>query len=277
MARRFSLLNTVLPGFSALRGVSLAAAVAPVERDYSTLRTGFALVSATADAALAWRDGSALRAGVLSSCFAKKKVAKEEGDPRVGAGFAGPLRYSKPAGAAELGPAGLKQSSPSFRRFLRCSAPLMGTPKTSRNDGSAQEQKMPLFSGRPLETGQNRSLRFGGDAFRVPLGGAEQRRLAGGFRLASVRAAGEFSKPPGQPSSARDRAQPGADPGVAFFLATFSWRSKKKYARAASAEPNGSANAASGLASTKPNRQTRTTLPVAATNNGNQPQKAKQC
>ena len=33
-------------------------------------------------------------AGVLSSCFAKKKVAKEEGDPRVGAGFAGPLRYS---------------------------------------------------------------------------------------------------------------------------------------------------------------------------------------
>ena len=27
-----------------------------------------------------------MRAGVLSSCFAKKKVAKEEGDPRVGAG-----------------------------------------------------------------------------------------------------------------------------------------------------------------------------------------------
>jgi hypothetical protein len=37
---------------------------------------------------------SALRAGVLSSCFAKKKVAKEEGDPQVGAGYAGPLRYS---------------------------------------------------------------------------------------------------------------------------------------------------------------------------------------
>jgi hypothetical protein len=31
-------------------------------------------------AELAW--GSALLAGVLSSCFAKKKVAKEEGDPR---------------------------------------------------------------------------------------------------------------------------------------------------------------------------------------------------
>ena len=37
---------------------------------------------------------SALLAGILSSCFAKKKVAKEEGDPRVGARCAGSLRYS---------------------------------------------------------------------------------------------------------------------------------------------------------------------------------------
>ena len=42
-----------------------------------------------------WRLFSALRAGILSSCFAKKKVAKEEGDPRVGAPCGGPLRYSK--------------------------------------------------------------------------------------------------------------------------------------------------------------------------------------
>jgi len=36
-----------------------------------------------------------LLAGVLSSCFAKKKVAKEEGDPEGSAGYAGSLRYSE--------------------------------------------------------------------------------------------------------------------------------------------------------------------------------------
>ncbi len=75
--------------------------------------------------------------------------------------------------------------------------------------------------------------------FSFPLRGAEQRRGDGGFRLAlSEPRSGEFSQPPGAPSSARHRAQRGADPGVAFFLATFSWRSKKKYARASGAEPN---------------------------------------
>jgi hypothetical protein len=47
-----------------------------------------------ADAFLLQTWVSALLAGILSSCFAKKKVAKEEGDPEGGAGFAGSLRYS---------------------------------------------------------------------------------------------------------------------------------------------------------------------------------------
>jgi len=76
--------------------------------------------------------------------------------------------------------------------------------------------------------------------FGVPLRGAEQRRRSGGSRLAlSEPRSGEFSQPPGLPSSARDRAQPGADLGVAFFLATFSWPNKKKYARASGAESGG--------------------------------------
>jgi len=41
------------------------------------------LVLLAAGAGLVLRGSSALRAGVLSSCFAKKKVAKEEGDPRL--------------------------------------------------------------------------------------------------------------------------------------------------------------------------------------------------
>ena len=64
------------------------------------------------------------------------------------------------------------------------------------------------------------------------LGDAEQRRLAGSSRLAlSEPRSGEFSQPPGLPSSAGNPAQRGVDSAVAFFLATFSWRSKKKYAR----------------------------------------------
>ena len=172
--------------FSTGRPMEMAGFAMPFRRfgfrDGSPLR-GLSLAD---DAAHVLRGGSALRAGVLS--FASpKESSQRKGDPRVGAGFAGSLRYSNPAGAAELGATPLRQSSPSFRRFLRCSAPLMGTPKTSRNDGSAQEKsKSMLFSGRPLETAKNHLHRFGSDAFRAPLRGAEQRRTAGGIRLASV-------------------------------------------------------------------------------------------
>jgi len=102
---------------------------------------------------LVWRLHSVLRAGVLSFASPKESsqrrdssLAQLKGDPRVGARYAGSLRYSKPAGAAELGPAGLRQSSPFIRRFLRCSAPLMGTRKASRNEGSTQEEAM-VFNG----------------------------------------------------------------------------------------------------------------------------------
>ena len=63
---------------------------------------------------------------LLSSCVAKKKVAKEEGDPGRRPATPGALRYSVGAGAAELGPAGLKQSSPFIRPNLRCSASHKG-------------------------------------------------------------------------------------------------------------------------------------------------------
>ena len=80
-----------------------------------------------------WRscDGwfSRLRRALLSSCFAKKKVSKEEGDPGRRRALPGSLRYSVWAGAAELGPVGLKQSSPFSRPNLRCSAPHKGPGK----------------------------------------------------------------------------------------------------------------------------------------------------
>jgi len=107
--------------------------------------------------------GSALRAGVLSSCFAKKKVAKEEGDPRVGAPFGGPLRYSASRAAAELGPTGLKQSSPKAPGQPALLSASQGDPKSV----AVQPTNAGITGGLP-----------------GPLGGAEQRRNAGGFWLA---------------------------------------------------------------------------------------------
>ena len=84
---------------------------------------------------------SRLRRALLSSCFAKKKVSKEEGDPGRRRALPGPLRYSVWAGApreyffpmlriaqgaAELAATRLKQSSPFIRPNLRCSASHKG-------------------------------------------------------------------------------------------------------------------------------------------------------
>src|SRR5574343_1221948 len=69
---------------------------------------------------------SRLRRALLSSCVAKKKVSKEEGDPGRRRALPGTLRYSVGAGAAELGPVGLRQSSPFSRPSLRCSASHKG-------------------------------------------------------------------------------------------------------------------------------------------------------
>ena len=72
------------------------------------------------------RGVSRLRRALLSSCFAKKKVSKEEGDPGRRRALPGPLRYSVWAGAAELAATRLKQSSPFIRPNLRCSASHKG-------------------------------------------------------------------------------------------------------------------------------------------------------
>ena len=68
------------------------------------------------------------------------------------------------------------------------------------------------------------------DAFGVPVEGAEQRRNAGGSRLALFEPKASVASRPAF-RVAQGTGVAGAAPGVAFFLATFSWRSKKKYAR----------------------------------------------
>ena len=112
---------------------------------------GFALsgVLPKVGAELVWRGGSAL-AGCLAygSCWARFAVGfrlagghtffllrQEESSQRrrrpqaTRSAAPTPLRYSLLAGAAELGATPLRQSSPSFRHQLRCSALHMGTRK----------------------------------------------------------------------------------------------------------------------------------------------------
>ncbi|MBS1145138.1 MAG: hypothetical protein H6R14_2544 [Proteobacteria bacterium] len=92
--------------------------------------------------------------------------------------------------------------------------------------------------------GNDKRQRLICDALGAPVEGAEQPRGAGSFRLALSEPKASSGKPPGPPSSARYRAKPGAAPGVAFSLATFFWRSKRKYARRSAAKPSVSENTA---------------------------------
>jgi hypothetical protein len=68
------------------------------------------------------------------------------------------------------------------------------------------------------------------DALPGPLRGAEQRRGAGGFRLALSEPQASLASRPAH-RVAQGTGAAGTDPGVAFSLLTFFWRSKRKCAR----------------------------------------------
>ena len=110
---------------------------------------------------------------------------------------------------------------------LRCSAPSTGTRKASvfnRGDLNLNSH------GQPEKKPKNETHRFSVDALPGPLRGAEQRR---GWRKEGedcLRAQPEF-RSPRQNRVAQGTGAAGTDPGGAFSLATFFWRSKRKYAR----------------------------------------------
>jgi hypothetical protein len=127
---------------------------------------------------LAQREGSALRAGVLS--FASpKESSQRKGDPWVGA-LRVPCATRQARGLRNSGYA-LKQCSPFFRASLRCSAPLKGARKASRLDQYGQKLHC---CGRPAKKAKNETPTLVTDVLPGPLKGAEQRRSAGGFWLA---------------------------------------------------------------------------------------------
>jgi len=113
--------------------------------------------------------GSALAARAYFLLLRQKKVAKEKATPGSAPGVARSLALLGRPGGLLNSPAAQTDASRMPPAVLRCSAPLRGTRKASRNNGSAQEKtKRVFFGGRPLENGKNHFERFGGDAFPGP-------------------------------------------------------------------------------------------------------------
>jgi hypothetical protein len=197
------------------------------DRDVLSLRG----VSLTEDGVLVWRGGSALLAGVLSSCFAKKKVAKEEGDPRLRGRLCRLPCATRDWRA--LRNSGLRPSnSPRAFSASPCVArrSTWGPGKASRNNCSAQK-KMGVFDGRPQDFAKTRSHRFSVDASPTPLGGAEQRRSAGGFRRALFE--GQSPELRSRPAFrvAQGTSAAGTDPGSPSFWLLFLGEARKSNSR----------------------------------------------
>jgi hypothetical protein len=178
---------------------------------------------------------SALLAGVLS--FASpKESSQRKGDPRVGA-LRVPCATRQSRGLRNSGYA-LKQCSPFFRARLRCSAPLMGTPKASTLSRSAPKTDS---HGQPEKTAKNETHpsssppalllpltrgRPGGGLLSSPLRGAEQRR---GWRIKGedcLRAKPEF-RSPRQSRVAQGTGEAGTDPGSPSFCLLFLGEARK--------------------------------------------------
>jgi len=180
-----------------------------------------------------WRLFSALRAGVLS--FASpKESSQRKGDPRVSAGRCPVPCATRQSGRLAKLACGSDNASRQPPDSLRCSAPLMGTREASWNDGSAQEGRCAFLNAR-LDTAKNEYFRFFRDAFRVPMEGAEQRRNAGGSRLAlSEPQASLASRPAFRVAQGTRRAPTLGSP----FLWLLSFGEAKESTPARKAEPH---------------------------------------
>ncbi len=164
---------------------------------------------------------------LLSACrrayfllLRQKKVAKEKATPGCAVGYAdSPALLDAPGGCGTRGCAPQTVLADCPRPVCVARRSTRGPGKASRHD--RQGEKM-LCCGRPPKKAQNAERRLNADGSLGPLGGAEQRRIVGGLRLAlSEPRSGEFSQPPNNPSSTGHPAKPGADPGSPSSLLTF--------------------------------------------------------
>jgi phosphoserine/homoserine phosphotransferase len=174
-----------------------------------------------------------LLAGVLS--FASpKESSQRKGDPGGGAGFAGSLRYSSSRAACQNSPAAQTWQAEGPRPACVAQRLPRGPEKRPRSAYVAQKSGC---HGQPEKTPKIEIPSLTPDALPGSLRGAEQRR---GWRIKGedcLRAKPEF-RSPRQSRVAQGTGAAGTDPGVAFSLATFFWRSKRKYARQQGGTPS---------------------------------------
>ena len=157
---------------------------------------------------------SALPAGVLS--FASPKESNQrKGDRRVDAGLCPVPCATRQAGRLA------KLACGSDRR----------QPKAPGQPALLGVSKAGIKTTRFLTVFRVHRRRLASGRFSTPLEGAEQRRRWRTRGEDCLRGAAPSSAAPRQRRVAQGTGVAGTDPGVAFFLATFSWRSKKKYAR----------------------------------------------
>jgi hypothetical protein len=153
----------------------------------------------------------------------QKKVAKEKATPGYAVGFANSPALLETGGGCGTRAAPSNSPRPLSAVFSVARRSTRG-PKNVACRSPVREVEC---CGQPIKQQEKPSPSWQWTPLG-PLRGAEQRRLAGGFRFAMFEPQASSGKPPGLPSSARNRATPGTDPGVAFTLLTFFWRSKRK-------------------------------------------------
>ncbi len=164
------------------------------------------------------RRVSRLRRALLS--FASPKESKQrKGDPGRRPATRGSLRYSVGAGSAELGPAGLRQSSPFFRPNLRCSASHKGP--GIRRGTTCSTRFLTLY----------KDPRWGAGWFSPS---RRQRRATEGFaeraRGLSEGRSPEFRRPR-QRRVAQGTGEAGADAGSPSFCLLFHGEARKSKGR----------------------------------------------
>ena len=208
--------------------------------------------------------GSATDARAYFLFCGKKKVAKEKATPGYAVGCAdSPALLEGPGGCATRRCAAQTVLADCPRPFSVARRSTWGPRKAS------------LLNGQGLNRVWFRSARFAG-----PLG----RRRATQALADKGRALSEGQSPelrsPRQRRVAQGTRVAGADLGVAFFLATFSWPRKKKYARRSAAEPSGSASkharasgAETGASATKATRTSTDQAPPKTITNSSQSQR----
>ncbi len=141
------------------------------------------------------------------------------------------LRVAQGTGVAGTDPGSPFLCSLSFGEAKESKTPRKGgTPFQSKLQASIPAPKTAPH-GQPEKTAKIEIQSLATDASPGPLRGAEQRRNAGGLRrgLSEGRSPEFRSRPAFRVAQGTGAA--GTDPGVAFSLATFFWRSKRKYAR----------------------------------------------